>query len=151
MVENLMRTSPLLGAIAAEERPRIIGRFATRTFREGQSLITQGEEPEGLHLIASGEVVVMHRQDEQATVIAELGVGDIVGEVSLVLRRPAGADVVAMLPTVTLHLAREQFLELIHQHPRLLEQLYSLAVHRDQETHTIVARPSTELEDVVLV
>jgi len=71
--------------------------------------------------------------------------------VSLILRRPAGADVVATQPTVTLHLPRDQFLEVIDQHPVLLKELYSLAVRRDQRTSSIVARPSIDLDDCVLV
>lgn len=153
MVENLVSTSPLLKAVAATERPRIIQRFQTRTFEQGEALIAQGEEPEGLHLIASGQVVVVRREDDddEGTIVAELGVGDVVGEVSLVLRRPAGADVVAVMPTVTLHLPREQFLDMIRQHPALLSELYSLAVQRDEENTSIVARPTIELDEFVLV
>jgi CRP-like cAMP-binding protein len=94
---------------------------------------------------------VMHRQENEATVIAQLGVGQVVGEVSLVLRRPAGADVVATQPTVTLHLPRDRFLEVIDRHPVLLKELYSLAVQRDQKTSSVIARPSIELEDCVLI
>jgi CRP-like cAMP-binding protein len=151
MMENLVRTSALLCAVEPSERKLLVRRFRTRTFEQGEALITQGCEPEGLYLVASGEVVVMHRQEHEATVIAQLGVGEVVGEVSLILRRPAGADVVATQPTVTLHLPRDQFLEVIDQHPALLKELYSLAVQRDQRTSSIVARPSIELDDCVLV
>jgi CRP-like cAMP-binding protein len=151
MMDNLMRTSPLLCAVEPSERKLLVRRFKTRAFEAGEAIITQGCEPEGLHLVASGQVVVMHRQDQEATVLAQLGVGEVVGEVSLVLRRPAGADVVAAQPTVTLHLPRDQFLEAIDQHPVLLKELYALAVERDQRTSSIVARPSIDLEDCVLV
>jgi CRP-like cAMP-binding protein len=151
MMDNLVRTSPLLCALEPSERRLLVRRFKTRAFEAGEAIITQGCEPEGLHLVASGEVVVMHRQEQELTVIAQLGVGEVVGEVSLVLRRPAGADVVATQPTVTLHLPRDQFLEVIDQHPVLLKELYSLAVQRDQRTSSIVARPSIELDDCVLV
>lgn len=151
MMDNLLRTSPLLCAVQVSERKLLVRHFRTRTFEEGEAIITQGREPEGLHVVASGEVVVMHRQEHEATVIAQLGVGEVVGEVSLVLRRPAGADVVATQPTVTLHLPRDQFLEVIEQHPLLLKELYSLAIRRDQRTSSIIAQPSIELEDCVLI
>jgi cAMP-dependent protein kinase regulator len=151
MVKNLLRISPLLGAVPPPERAALVNRFEMRSFQEDEALIVQGKEPEGLHLIASGEVVVMHRTDSEATVIAHLGVGEVVGEVSLVLRRPAGAHVVAVQPTVTLHLPHERFLDVIDQHPAVLKELYALAVRREEQTHSIVARPSSELEDVVLI
>ncbi len=151
MVENLVRTSSILSAVRADERPALVERFVTRTYEEGERLIIQGEESEGLHLIASGEVAVIHQEDDDSTMIAELGVGEVVGEVALVLRRPSSADVIAGCPTVTLHLPRDRFLELIKQHPAILAQLYELAIKRDEETSTIVAQEATAADDFVLI
>ncbi len=76
-------------------------------------------------------------------VIATIGVGDTVGEVALVLRRKANADVVAVHPTVTLHLPREDFLGLIQDHPAILAGLYLCAVERDEETSSVLSTSST--------
>jgi cAMP-dependent protein kinase regulator len=151
MVENLVRTSSILSAVHADERPALVDRFLTRTYEEGDRLIVQGQESEGLHLIASGEVAVVHDEGDDTTVIAKLGVGEVVGEVALILRRPSSADVIANCPTVTLHLPRERFLELIKQHPAILAQLYELAIRRDEETSTIVAQEATDADDFVLI
>ena len=61
------------------------------------------------------------------------------------LRRKANADVVAVHPTVTLHLPREHFLSLIQEHPAILLGLYTLAVKRDEETSTVMStsRPAS--------
>ena len=56
------------------------------------------------------------------------------GEVALLLRRMANADVIAVHPTVTLFLPREHFLSLIQNHPAILHGLYMTAVRRDDET-----------------
>jgi cAMP-dependent protein kinase regulator len=152
MVENLVRTSAILSAVNPRERPALIDRFVTRTFEDGARLIDQGQESEGLHLIASGEVAVMVREgDDDTTMVAKLGVGEVVGEVALVLRRPSSADVIAACPTVTLHLPRDRFQELIKEHPAILAKLYELAVQRDEETSSIVAQEATDADDFVLV
>jgi cAMP-dependent protein kinase regulator len=151
MVDNLVRTSRILSAVKPEERPALVERFVTRSWEEGDRLITQGHDSEGLHLIASGEVVVVHVDGDETTIVSKLGVGEVVGEVALVLRRPSNADVIAACPTVTLHLPRERFLELIKQHPRILAELYDLAIKRDEETTSIVALEATEADDFVLV
>ena len=86
--------------------------------------------------------------------LATLRVGDTAGEVSLVLRRPANANVVAMHPTLTLFLPRESFLALIREQPLLLAQLYELAVRRDDETSELGAQEevlSADLAEVVVV
>lgn len=151
MVENLVRTSSILSAVKPDERPALVERFVTRTYEDGQRLIQQNEESEGLHLIASGEVAVVHDDGEDTTVIAKLGVGEVVGEVALVLRRPSNADVIAACPTVTLHLPRERFLELIKQHPAILAELYDLAIKRDEETTSIVGQEATDADEFVLL
>jgi CRP-like cAMP-binding protein len=140
MVTNLLRTSKLLLTVAAEERPALVERFETKVFEKGDKLIVDGKDTSGLHLIASGEVAVVgHEENGEPFVIASLGVGETVGEVALVLRRKANADVIAAHPTVTLHLPREDFLGLVKEHPAILAGLYHAAVERDEETSSVLA------------
>lgn len=154
MVANLVRTSKVLLAVAAQERPALVERFETKVFEKGQKLIEDGKDTSGLHLIASGEVAVVGREEGGETfVIATLGVGETVGEVALVLRRKANADVVAVHPTVTLHLPREDFVDLVRDHPAILAGLYLVAVERDEETSSVLAGSTTTAaaEDYILV
>lgn len=154
MVANLVRTSKALLAVDPGERPALVERFETKVFEKGDKLIEDGKDTSGLHLIASGEVAVIgHEESGETFVIATLGVGETVGEVALVLRRKANADVVAVHPTVTLHLPREEFLDLVRDHPAILSGLYLLAVERDEETATALAGSTTAAaaEDYILV
>ncbi len=153
MVANLLRTSKLLLAVDPQERPALVERFETCVFEKGDKLIEEGKDTTGLHLIASGEVAVIgHEDGGESFVIATLPVGETVGEVALVLRRKANADVVAVHPTVTLHLPREQFLGLVRDHPAILSGLYLAAVERDDETMSVLAGSTTSIgEDFVLV
>ena len=111
MVTNLARTSEVLISVPPQERTTLVERFETRIYEKGDKLVVEGEESQGLHLVASGEVaVVAHDKDEhdkdESMVLATLTAGDTVGEVALVLRRRANADVIAVHPTVTLFLPR---------------------------------------------
>jgi CRP-like cAMP-binding protein len=151
MVQNLVRTSPILSAVRPDERPALVERFETRVYEKGEKLISEGGNSTGLHLIASGEVAVVRVESGEPFVLATLGPGDIVGEVALVLRRSSSADVVAVHPTVTLHLATEKFMSLIREHPTILAELYELAVKRDDETRSIVAQEAASADDYVLV
>lgn len=152
MVSNLMRHSKILRAVAADERDALMARFEPRSFKAGERLVTFEQEPSGLFLIASGGVRVLGRDsDGEALRIADLGPGDVVGEISLVLRRPATADVVATYPTVALELTREQFQEAIRAHPSLLGELYELATKREDEMRTVVAQEALDLEAMVLL
>jgi CRP-like cAMP-binding protein len=152
MVGNLIRHSSILSAVAPAKRPELIARFKTQTFLLGAVLVRHGEQAGKLFLIASGGVEVRGTDLEgDRVVLAQLGPGDVVGEISLVLRRPATADVVAVHTTVALELTREQFEEAIREYPGLLQRLYELAVKRDDETRSVVAQPAVDVTDIVLL
>jgi CRP-like cAMP-binding protein len=152
MMMNLVRHSAILNAVAPAQRDDLMARFRTKTIEPGESLVTEGDETEGLFLIASGHVRVTKKDaDGDTLVLADLGPGDVVGEISLVLRRPASATVVASHRTVVLHLEQKQFQEAIKEHPTLLGELYELATKREEETRSVVAQQTLDVEDVVLV
>jgi len=153
MVANLVRTSKVLLAVDPAERPALVERFETCVFEKGDKLIEEGKDTTGLHLIASGEVAVVgHEEGGESFVIATLPVGETVGEVALVLRRKANADVVAVHPTVTLHLPREEFMGMLREHPAIVAGLYLVAVERDEETSSVLAGGSAaSVEDYDLV
>ena len=152
MVANLARTSPVLVSVPSGERAKLVERFETRIFEKGDKLVSEGEEAQGLHLIASGEVAVVAHEGEESVVLATLRAGETVGEVALVLRRKPNADVLAVHPTVTLFLPRSQFLALVQDHPAILHGLYMTAVHRDDEaSRALDSAPASLADDYILL
>jgi cAMP-dependent protein kinase regulator len=152
MLANLLRHSAIFGGIEPGKRFELIERFETRRFTRGQTLVTQGEQMDCLYLLASGQVQVRsHDAQGERTVLAQLGPGDVVGEISLVLRRPASAEVVALSSTVALSLSREQLHEATREHPELLRELYDLAIQRDEETRSVVAQVALDVSDTVIL
>jgi len=154
MVANLARTSQILISVPSQERTMLVERFETRIYEKGDKLVVEGEDAQGLHLVASGEVAVVAHEHggEEAFVVATLSPGETVGEVALVLRRKANADVIAVHPTVTLFLPREHFLALVHDHPTILHGLYMTAVRRDDETTLALdSAPAAMADDYVLL
>jgi CRP-like cAMP-binding protein len=151
MLDNLVRTNFILKSASSAERPALIERFTVRQFAQGERIIVQGSPPDGLHIVALGEVDVVHGEGADATLVARLGPGEVMGEVALILRRPAITNVVAHHPTVTLFLQRDRFLGLARAHPKVFVELYELAVQRDQETATAASTEAAETEDFVLV
>lgn len=152
MLANLMRHSAIFGGIEPARRFELIERFETRRFTRGQTLVTQGDQMDCLYLLASGQVQVRSTDAQgERTVLAQLGPGDVVGEISLVLRRPASAEVVALSTTVALSLSREQLHEATREHPELLRELYDLAIQRDEETRSVVAQVALDVSDTVIL
>ena len=152
MVSNLIRHSAILSAVEPRKRQELMARFSPETFAAGQVLVKQGDPAGCLYLIASGGVDVYGTDaDGDRVVLAQLGPGDVVGEISLVLRRPATADVIAAHQTVALALTQERFQAAIKEHPTLLGELYELATRREEETRSVVAQAALDVSDVVLL
>jgi CRP-like cAMP-binding protein len=152
MLDNLLKTSPILRSVNPTERADLVQRFAIRAFEANERLITQGRPTEGLFLVASGEVQIVHQEASgDKTVMTRLGPGEVLGEVALVLRRSANADVIAVHPTVTLLLPRERFLEAVRAHPQVFVDLYELASRRDEETSSVAGLEAADLDDSILV
>lgn len=151
LLDNLAKTCVLFRSVSTAERSALVERFAIKAFEVGERIVSQGSPSEGLYIIASGEAAVVRKEAGEQTVVAQLGAGDVLGEVALVLRRPSIADVVAQRPTITLFLPRERFLELVRAHPRLFVDLYELAVRRDEETASLELMETIETDDSVLI
>jgi cAMP-dependent protein kinase regulator len=152
LVQNLLRTSPLLREVPVAERAALADAFETREYADGDGLFAQGSESAGLFLVASGRVEVRRRQDDGTDlVVGGIDPGGCVGEISLVLRRPTNATVVAVEPTVALVLAPENFMGIVRQHPAVLASLYELAVAREEELIQVTAQAAESADDLVMV
>lgn len=151
MIANLVRHSRFLGAVDPGQRHEVVNLFERRSYEPGDRIVSQGQDADALRLIASGGVEVRRRdEDGDTVVVAQLGPGEVVGEISLVLRRPASADVVVRHPSVVLELPSSAFQDVIKAHPGLLGELYEMATSRDDELRSVVAQEALDVDDVLL-
>lgn len=157
MLQNVVRTSPLFRTVGSEQREELLRCCELKSYESGEKLLVQGDATHGLHVIVSGQVAVVHEEGRDLTTVEHLTVGDSVGEVGLILRRKVNAHVIADCPTITLFLrgggagAGSGLMSLVTSHPKLLAQLYQLAVERDQQMERLVHTEATDLDDFVLV
>jgi len=151
MLENLMRVSPVLAPVPASRRPEVIARFDTDYRGAGEVIIDEGDEGTGLYLLVSGAVSVTRRDGDEQLLVARLGPGDLLGEISLLMRKPATATVTATENTALLVLSRESFHAAIADFPELLKGAYDIALARETRNNSIMAAPAAEADDLVMV
>mgnify|MGYP001609333498 CR=1 FL=1 len=141
LLANVLRTSELFSRLGDDERAQLLPRFTTYLAEPGTTIIACGAENEPLYVVVSGRCEV---RDGDA-VLATVGVGDGVGEMSLIARRPAVADVVAVERTALLRLPRSDFEQFAVNHPGLLAELYKVLLEREQRNKALVIHDATEL------
>lgn len=86
----------------------------------GTTLIHTGQDIDALYVVLEGNLSVRIRGLE----VAQLGVGEIVGEISFVDSRPPGADVVAIENTILLVIPRHQLTTKLEQDVAFASRFY---------------------------
>jgi CRP-like cAMP-binding protein len=126
LCDTLMTTSPMFGSFAFPDRKALIERFRFLEVEPDQVVIAEGERALGLYIVAAGRC----RVTQGPTEIAELLPGDLCGEMSLLLRKPASATVRTASKCYLLQLPREAWAEIIVTHPQVLEYASEVADSR---------------------
>jgi CRP/FNR family transcriptional regulator len=96
-----------------------------RRFRKAETIFHQGDPGDALFIVANGSVKVVLPSNEGAepAIVAVLGTGEFFGELAILDGAPHSATIVAIEPTETLVLHRDEFLGLIDSHPELRRAL----------------------------
>jgi hypothetical protein len=131
-------TGPLAGAFFApvppQNRTAVLQRFRRRMAAHGMTVIRRGESGHGLVLVLRGRLELHgERADGSRVMLGAIGPGDYVGEVSLLARAPASAQVVAAVESEILVLAAHDFYEITGAFPALWAELRSVAERRTRE------------------
>jgi CRP-like cAMP-binding protein len=100
----------LLGVTAIAER---------RSFDGGEVVFAEGDEGDGLYVVASGELAVERGGRE----LIRLGRGEMVGELSVLDGEPRSATVRAATAAELYFVGRDEFLELCDASPPLVQSL----------------------------
>ncbi len=104
LLASVMRMSELFSRLTEDEHQKLLPLFDTELFEVGDAMVENGSDNQRLYVVASGSCEMR----SGAQVIAVLGPGDGIGEMSLLARKPADFDVVAVERTVALSLSRDQ-------------------------------------------
>ena len=117
----------------------------------GTVLIHEGDPADCLYLVAAGRLRVVTTDDDGDEVqLAEIGRGDLVGEMALITNRPRTATVQVLRDTHLLRLSTAAFTQLVSNHPESARRISTEMVDRLLRSR-IVGRPSTPVVSIALL
>jgi CRP-like cAMP-binding protein len=126
---EVLQQVPLFEGLS-KKHLRFIGRLTTEaSLPAGTVLAEQGERGREVMVLLSGSVVVRRNKRK----IAELGAGDIVGEMSLVSKQPRNATVVATSEVEVLLLDAREFSSLLGAEPKVALKILETVAARVME------------------
>ena len=136
----------LAGCASFRDVPRdalagLAGNAGERTLARGERLIAQGEEDDTLFIVKSGRLVVTRREAPSHR-IAQLGEGDVVGEMAVLTREPRSADVVADSDSAVISVPGEAFRAVAGANAELNKRIGALVESRRQAAVADAPAPS---------
>jgi hypothetical protein len=109
----------LFASFTQEEFGAIVDKLEPLEFMDGERVIAEGDEGDGMYLITKGGGKVVKEHKGQEVELCDLGEGEFFGELSLLAGGLGGASVFAIGDTEALRLKSSDLFEMIKQYPRL--------------------------------
>lgn len=110
--------------------------FERQFHQPGEKIISMGEEGHAAYIVVGGRVAVtvdaagQDGGDGEARVVAELGPGEIFGELALLTARPRSANIVALTEVDLIVLEREAFQAQLTKRPEVALNLLKILGNR---------------------
>lgn len=140
MEDSIIARIPLFERMSPEEREELRGMMSQTTLRRGEVLFNEGDSGDRLYILLTGKVKLGHTSvDGRENLLAVLGPGEIVGELTLFDPGPRSATATAVATTELLALEHNQLMGFIDSHPTLAKDMLRALAVRLRLTNTALA------------
>ena len=139
---SLLQSVPIFSDLSPSDLNKIAERMVLRAFTKGQMILLEDDLGQTFFVIAGGSVKITRLSDDgREVILAMLGESDFFGEMSLLDGAGRSANVVALEASEVLTLARNDFLEILQDYPKisisLLEELTQRIRKSDQQIESL--------------
>ena len=123
---------PLFAGLLPAEAAELESRMRRREYTPQQTIVREGGAGDAAFLILSGLVAVRHKHADSGVefFLAELGPGQMFGEMALITGKPRTASVVAIEETSCAVLERADFERALMEHPAIALALSRVMAER---------------------
>jgi CRP/FNR family transcriptional regulator, cyclic AMP receptor protein len=137
---KLRQKIPLFAGFGASEFESLEKCLVRRRYPGGQALFHMGDEGGSLYIIERGRVkITIPSSSGEELILAILGAGDFLGDLSLFDGKPRSATVQALEETDTLCLHREDLLALMRNRFDVVEKILEVLARRIRDTDVLLA------------
>ena len=137
---KLRHKIPLFAGFGPSEFESLEKCLVRRRYPGGQALFHMGDESGSLYIIERGRVkITIPSSSGEELILAILGAGDFLGDLSLFDGKPRSATVQALEETDTLCLHREDLLALMRNRFDVVEKILEVLARRIRDTDVLLA------------
>ena len=113
-----VRTTPLFKSLSDRDWQDVVQHLHGHCYPADSYLFFQGDPPEALYIIWSGQVkLVRHTDQGRDVVVTVLGPGQLIGEMAIFDGRPYSMTAVTLEDTAVATITRNELMEIIHRYP----------------------------------
>ena len=140
MEDSIIARIPLFERMSPEEREELRGMMSQTTLRRGEVLFNEGDSGDRLYILLTGKVKLGHTSvDGRENLLAVLGPGEVVGELTLFDQGPRSTTATAVAPSELLALEHNQLMGFIDPHPTLAKDMLRALAVRLRRTNIALA------------
>jgi CRP-like cAMP-binding protein len=140
-----LAASSLFAELDGQQLEGLVRDSRVETYGTGELVVREGAEGDSLFLVLNGQVSVWKQvEDGQVLPVADLGEGQVFGEMTLFLNAPRSASVRANQECQLLRVDRGSISALLEQQPQLLESFAALVARRQSELETLSRQAGQE-------
>ena len=138
---------PLFADVSSDTLARLEQRMRRREFPPRAVIVREGSTDESAFLVLSGRVAVRRKDPDSGIefLLAELGEGEMFGEMSLLTRKPRTASVVALDATTCGVIEQADFDVLLKEHPAAVRSMMAALASRLEAANQHVGIDSVNL------
>jgi CRP-like cAMP-binding protein len=154
----LVRDLPLFRGLQENQIQALLSLSKREFFDKDDILITKGSKEHALHVITKGKVrITLGNDSEEVAELMDMGVGETLGEVSLLIDAPHSATVTALESTEVITFTRLSLTTLVAHNPELavvvwhrLAQSLSDRLRHSNERYMSHMRETYDVADALL-
>ncbi|MBE9478994.1 MAG: cyclic nucleotide-binding domain-containing protein [Chloroflexi bacterium] len=121
----LIKDIPLFKGLNQEQIQALLSICKREFFTKDEVVITEGSKEHALFVITKGRVrITLGSDSEESMELIDLGVGETLGEVSLLIDAPHSATVTALEPTEVITFTRRSLTALMAGYPELAAEVW---------------------------
>jgi CRP/FNR family cyclic AMP-dependent transcriptional regulator len=130
-LEDTLARAPLFSELSRRDLKRLASAAITRNYKQGETIVKEGENAVAFYLINTGRVhVVRGLGSAREKVLATLGPSDFFGEMALLDSYPRSASVRCLEDTECLVLSRWDFVAELRSNPHIAVQMLPILSRR---------------------
>ena len=133
---NFISQVPLFGGLDDAQQVSLQQKMGHTTLRRGETLFDEGDLGDRLYIVTEGKVKLGHTSsDGRESLLAVLGPGEIIGELTLFDPGPRSTTATAVSPASLLFLEHEDLMHVLDTNPTLAKHMLRALAQRLRRTN----------------